>query len=162
VLQCVAVCCSVLQCVAVCCSLLLCVAVIHRCIARTLSAVSHVTQIVWMSHVTYVNESCHVYTNQCEWVTSQNESRHICEWVKSRIHEACEWGMSHMWMSHVTYTRSNVNECICVCVCVCVCVHVCVRHLYILLHVEWHLISISNPDFIGLFWTERGNRDLET
>ena len=35
------------------------------------------------------------------------------------------------------------------------------RHLYILLHLECHLISFSNLNRIGLFSTERGKRDVE-
>jgi len=43
---------------------------------------------IWMSHVTCMNESCHIY----EWVMSHmNESCHTYEWV-----------MSHIWMSHNT------------------------------------------------------------
>jgi len=33
--------------------------------------------------------------------------------------------------------------------------------MYTLLHLECHLISISNLNLIGLFSTERGKRDLE-
>jgi len=32
---------------------------------------------------------------------------------------------------------------------------------YSLLHLECHLISISNLNLLGLFSTERGKRDLE-
>jgi len=66
---------------------------------------------IWvrMSHVTYVNESCHKY----EWVMSHiNESCHTHEWFMSHQNESChryECVMSHtneschMWMGHVTY-----------------------------------------------------------
>ena len=56
-----------------------------------------------MSHVTYMNESCHVQ----EWVmshtgmsqvTCRNESCHLHEWV-----------MSHTQMSHVTYTNESYH-----------------------------------------------------
>jgi len=34
-------------------------------------------------------------------------------------------------------------------------------HVYSLLHLKCHLISISNLNLLGLFSTERGKRDLE-
>ena len=51
---------------------------------------------LWMSHVTYMNDSCHTY----EWVMS-----HICMSHATHMNESCqtyEWVMSHIWMSHVT------------------------------------------------------------
>ena len=73
---------------------------------------------MWTSHVTYMNEPCHM----CEWVMSHiwmrhvtymNELCHIYEWVISHIwmshvicmNESChtyEWVMSHIWVSHIT------------------------------------------------------------
>jgi len=87
---------------------------------------------MWMSHVTYVNESCHT----CGWfmlhmwmshVTHVNESCHALERVVTydtlsdpafcdmrcyvtHMHESChtcEWVMSHMWMSHVTHVNES-------------------------------------------------------
>jgi len=49
---------------------------------------------MWMSHVTYMNESCHTY----EWVMSQNVSCHACQYI-----------MSRMWMSHVTYMNESCD-----------------------------------------------------
>ena len=88
----------------------------------------------WMSHVTRMNESCHIY----EWimshiwmslVTHMNESCHIWtghvtyEWVMAHarmihithMNESChtyEWVMSRMCMSHVTYewVMSHMND----------------------------------------------------
>jgi len=62
---------------------------------------------IWISHVTHIHMSCHLY----DWVTS-----HIYEWVMSqicmihvtRMNASChtyEWVMSHIWMSH----RTHVN-----------------------------------------------------
>jgi len=49
---------------------------------------------VWMSHVTYMNESCHKYIN---------ESCHISEWV-----------MPHIWMNHATYMNEtcHIHQCV--------------------------------------------------
>ena len=57
-----------------------------------------------MSHVTYMNESCHTYELRANLlsvlmlgsssITHMNESRHAYEWV-----------MSHIWTSHVTHER---------------------------------------------------------
>ena len=78
---------------------------------------------VWMSHVTYMNESCHTY----EWVmwhiwmshvTHMKESCHTYEWVVLHIwmshvthmNESCHtyaWGQWHIWMSHVTHIMSH-------------------------------------------------------
>ena len=80
--------------------------------------------IIWMSHVTYMNESCHIY----EWVMSHiwmshvpqmNESCPTYEWVMSHMYrcgvchshqrqrsafrESYEYVMSHMQMSHVPH-----------------------------------------------------------
>jgi len=38
-------------------------------------------------------------------------------------------------------------------------IYICYMHS--LLHLECHLISISNLNLLGLFSTERGKRDLE-
>jgi len=105
----------------------------------------------WMSHVIFVNESCHTD----EWVTSHvwmshvtqmNESCHMCEWVMShrwmshviRVNESChtdEWVMSYVWMSHVrshTYSAPWHHVCVWVmshthvCVWVMSHTHVCV------------------------------------
>jgi len=60
---------------------------------------------LWMSHVSFVNESCLF----CEWVMSLlwmshvsfvNESCLFCEWRLS-----CEWVMSLLWMSHVSHVN---------------------------------------------------------
>ena len=84
---------------------------------------------IWMSHVTHVNESCHI----CEWVmshiwmslvTHMNQSCHMCEWVMSHIwmsHVTCvnepchtyEWVMSHVWMGHVTHMNSSRVSWVC-------------------------------------------------
>jgi len=50
-------------------------------------------------HVTCVNGSCQA----CEWVMS-----------KTRFDESChtrKWGMSHMWMSHVTHVNGLCHTC---------------------------------------------------
>jgi len=62
---------------------------------------SHATRVVWMSHGTHTNESCHTY----EWVmphlwmshgTHTNESCHTHKWV-----------MPHIWMSHATHMNES-------------------------------------------------------
>ena len=52
----------------------------------------------------------------------------------------------HVWIRHVTCDLINVNESC---------------HLYSLLHLECHFISVSNINLLGLFSTERGYRDRE-
>ena len=54
-----------------------------------------VMSLVWMSHVTRMNESCHTY----EWVMSHIWINHV-----TRMNQSChtdEWDMSHIWISHV-------------------------------------------------------------
>jgi len=80
---------------------------------------------IWMSHVTHMNESCHI----CEcslcsswvqrWVLFSTWMNHVrCASVMSRIwmrhvtymHGSCltyEWVMSHTWMSHVTHMNGT-------------------------------------------------------
>jgi len=90
-----------------------------------------VMSYVWVSHVTFVRESCHV----CEWVMSRvgvshvtcvshdaqmSESCRMCGWVMSRVWVGhvthvnepcctCEWVMSHMWISHVTHVNESCH-----------------------------------------------------
>jgi len=87
---------------------------------------------IWMSHVTYVNESCHTY----EWVMSHIWMSHITlrmrqiatlrmswrtyEWVMSRLigswhtfDESChtyEWVMSHIWMRSCHTSINHVKD----------------------------------------------------
>jgi len=63
-----------------------------------------------MSHVIYVNESCHT----CEWVLREESSRrdtHLQCVTKSR--HIWEWVTSYMWMSHVTYVNASCHVCEC-------------------------------------------------
>jgi len=66
-----------------------------------------------MSHVTHTNEWCHTY----EWVSS-----HTYEWFMSHIqlsrvtlmkesHVRCEWVKSHIRMSHVTHVNESCHTC---------------------------------------------------
>jgi len=90
-----------LQCLALCCSASQCVTVCWSC---------H----TWMSHMTYMNESCHasewvmshiwmiLVTHRMRYVTQMNESCHISHirhMQESR--HAFDWVMSHILMSHV-------------------------------------------------------------
>jgi len=89
---------------------------------------------VWMSHGTRMNESWHTY----EWVVSHvcgmsliymydtqmqhrvclqalvHETHHMYERVKSHVcmssFRTCEWGMSHIWMSHVTHVNETCHK----------------------------------------------------
>ena len=72
---------------------------------------SWVTSHISMSHVTYINESCHTY----QWVmshipfshaTHMNESCHMYQWVKTSCWTArhtYERVMSHIWLRHITH-----------------------------------------------------------
>ena len=90
----------------------------------------------------------------------------MCMCVRTRIGYKC----SAPWLN------AKVCVYVCVCVCVCVCQNLILRcnvlktfpiysttesRCYNLLHLECHLISISYLNLVGLFWTERGERDLE-
>jgi len=70
------------------------------CVNESCHMCEWVMSHVWMSHVTHVGESCHM----CEWVMS-----HMCEWVMSHM---CEWVMSHIWMSHVTHMNESCHTCV--------------------------------------------------
>ena len=96
---------------------------------------------VWMSHVTYMNESCHIY----EWVMSHvwmriHTGRQTHEEVLYRtfakepykrdyilqkrpansyrtpewVMFIYEWVMSHIWMSHVTHMNASCHTYECV------------------------------------------------
>ena len=87
--------------------------------------VAWIVLLMWMSHVTHVNESCHT----CEWIMSHmwmhhvthvNVSCHTCECVMSHIWmghvthvnescHTCEWVMSHIWRSHVTHMNESCH-----------------------------------------------------
>jgi len=60
-------------------------------------------KIPWISHITHINESCHV------WIVSNSDARqpHLIEKEKKKIlwmsHVKYEWVMLHISMSHVTY-----------------------------------------------------------
>jgi len=70
-------------------------------------AMSHiwiVTSHIWMSHVTQMNESHHMY----EWATSHMWMSHV-----THMNEAChtyEWVMSHIWMRHVTHMNESCHN----------------------------------------------------
>ena len=126
--QCVAVCCSVLQCLAVCCSAWQCVAVrgsVLQCVAVCCNkelkprkvyicmkescctcewVIAHVkksySQAFKLRKVNiYMNESCRSWERVKKFVlqrdrTSQSQYLH-------------EWGMSHMWLRHMTWQVEN-------------------------------------------------------
>jgi len=83
--------------------------------------------LIWISHVTNINESCHIY----EWVmspliwishvTNINESGHICEWVlpHTYVDESClPWNPTHadLWefwtasglVENNSYVKKNI------------------------------------------------------
>ena len=60
-------------------------------------------RLMWMSHVTLMDESCHTY----EWVMSHSWMSHV-----TLMNESCqthEWVMSHIWMSHATHMNVSCN-----------------------------------------------------
>jgi len=68
----------------------------------------------WMSHVTQINESCHIYEcvilqlymNVYMWEGGMSVFEHS-------MNESChadQWVLSHIWMCHIT----AVHECVCV------------------------------------------------
>ena len=56
-----------------------------------------VTSHVWVSHITWKGESCHIYVSESLHVYESVVSR-ICGWVASRV---CEWVILHVCVSHV-------------------------------------------------------------
>jgi len=68
----------------------------HWYVTRPICDTTHVYQKamshIWMSHVSYMNESCLIY----EWLMRTKKSCLIYEWV-----------MSHIWMSHVSYMNDS-------------------------------------------------------
>jgi len=87
----------------------------HACVAYEW-VMSH----IWMSHVTYMNESCHTYwcvTSDYKFVMSHTWMSHVTHaWVMSHtcMHTlACvhtyKCVMSHVWMSHVTRTNASCH-----------------------------------------------------
>jgi len=75
--------------------------VVHRTLRHTSDIEPDwVVSLIWMSHVSHMNESCFAY----EWVMSLIWMSHV-----SHMNESClayEWVMSLIWMSHV----SHMNE----------------------------------------------------
>jgi len=86
---------------------------------------------VWMSHVTHMNGSCHMYEwvmshkrpeyAWCSWMNAscyyRNESRcthnESCHTYERVVKEAChayEWVMSHIWMSRVRLWAYNARH----------------------------------------------------
>ena len=105
-LQCAAVCCSVIQWVAAWCSVLQSCERVMLQVRISHSSHMHASWCWWRgrSHVTYMDESCHVYelviyTYKCVMeLSGGKESCHIFERV-----------MSHVWISHLKWT--NVSWC---------------------------------------------------
>jgi len=66
------------------------------------------TCLEWMSHVTFMNESCHAY----EWVTYEWVMSHFCP-MNASCH-ADEWVMSHVSMRHVSLIHESwySHECV--------------------------------------------------
>jgi len=76
---------------------------------------------IWMSHITYFNESCRTYEcamshiwmspityHSCEWAASHVGPSHITYMNEPRhIHENFT---SHIWLSHVTRMDSHVTH----------------------------------------------------
>jgi len=104
---------------------------IHMC-DMTYSPVWHdsicecLTWHVWMSHVTYMNESCHTNMSQINdqflmrwaaygWVmthtneSSLNESWHICMSRHWMSHGTYAWVILCVWMSHVTRMNESYD-----------------------------------------------------
>jgi len=105
----------------------------HMLVARWVTSLiwmSHVTRmnesrhsyewvmsLVWMSHVTRLNESRHTWMSH---ITHMHESRCTHEWVTShtwishdtRMNESrhtYEWVTSHIWISHVTHMNNSCH-----------------------------------------------------
>ena len=90
----------------------------------------------WMSHVTHVNASCHIYSaHRYRSLLHTRHTTHRC-----LLHKTCTWRkeMSKNEWCHTYESKQNViniSACVCVCVrvrvcvcvCVCVCVYVCAR-----------------------------------
>jgi len=103
-----------------------------------MSHISHewvVFRIIWMRHVTYMDEHCDADAQfSYKWVMSRtnescltwmshvsynkNASRHICEWAEDTdVQLSYEWvmflrnGSCLIWMSHVTYEQAGRCRC---------------------------------------------------
>ena len=62
---------------------------------------------VWMRHVTHMNGSCHILSHMSHSVTHMNESCHTSH--VTHMNDSChtyEWGMSHIWMGHVSFCHT--------------------------------------------------------
>jgi len=74
---------------------------VHSCsITRTMQETLE-PLLMWMSHVTHMNESCHTY----EWVAAHTWMSRV-----THMNESChtyERVMSHIRMSHVTHTNES-------------------------------------------------------
>jgi len=62
-----------------------------------------VMSLIWMSHVTQVDEPRCTY----EWVMSHIWMSHITHMTES--YHAYEWVMSHIWLSHVTHMTESCH-----------------------------------------------------
>jgi len=107
---------------------------------RGLLVMSHIS----MTHVTHIHDSCHTYQWSCH--TYQRVMSHILmTHVTHIINEscrACEWSVSHMWMSLVARMNAQCHTHRCVgCV-----THIwmgCVRHICCILALSYALPSTS-------------------
>jgi len=163
--------CSVLQCVAACCSVLQCVA--WHIYGTYMSDSTHVNAEchlcsetrgtcikaswhkyewwrVWMSHVTYVNEACHIWGTHSravccsvlQYVAVQCvQLRHTWKSQVTYVNEAC-----HIWGTHSRAVCCSVLQCVAVCCSVLQCVAVCCS---VLQCVKWWHTSMSHVTYVN-------------
>jgi len=82
---------------------------------------------IWMSHVTYMNESCHpcfivriyrerdrlflLHTPTDLWCTLRETPIHINVTHMNASCHTCAWVISHIWMSNVTHMNASCHAC---------------------------------------------------
>ena len=68
-----------------------------------------VTSRIWISHFTYINLSCHIYSESSftKIESAYMQVHHVTDiYESSQIHQ---WVMSYMWMRHVTYINASYH-----------------------------------------------------
>jgi len=69
-----------------------------------------VLSLIWTSHVTHMNESCHTYEYFISTLNAIFNGPQCALWWMKESCNTHEWVMSHIWISHVTHVNISCSH----------------------------------------------------